>query len=58
MKSEKYYTIEKHFNLWTLWKNVFNGNGCICIGKYTADSKKKCLDWAKEHNIKIGRNKK
>jgi len=47
-----YYTIEKHHGLYTIWKNI-EDHGMGCFGIYTSELKKDCIEYAKEHNLKI-----
>ena len=56
--NNEYYTIEKHNNCYTVWLNQewyelnkWGSGGCL--GLYTADTKKRCLEYCKQHKITI-----
>lgn len=55
--SEKWYTIEKNASGYTIWLNIQsignNMGGGGCLGLFTADTKKQCLEYCKEHKITI-----
>lgn len=55
--NEKWYTIEKGVNGYTVWLNIEtieNGKGGGgCLGIYTGRTKKECIQYCKEHNIKL-----
>ena len=49
------YTIEKHNNLWSVWKTS-DGHGVGFMAIYTPlekNTKKGCQEWCKENGIKI-----
>ena len=54
------YTIEKHYKLWTVWKNV-EQHGLGFVGIYTPlenNTKKACEEWCKSKGIKVERKHK
>lgn len=52
-----FYTIEKINGIWRVWKNVESERG-FCIGQiYTGKSRKDCLNYCKDNNIKTSRKK-
>lgn len=51
------YTLEKHHNLWTIWKTTYD-HGIGFYGIYSDEDKKKCEEWALERGIKLGKHKK
>ena len=58
---EIWYTIEKNNNKWTVWKNTMIWNkthGCGgCKGIFSSTSRKDCIEYCKENNLKVSRAK-
>lgn len=55
MKKKIWYTLEKHHNLWTVWKHHEEGHSVGFWGIFTDETKKKCLEFIKENKIKLGK---
>jgi len=55
MKEKTWYTLEKHHNLWTIWKHHESNHSVGVWGIKTDEDKKACEEYAKEHNIKLGK---
>ena len=60
MKIDIWYTIEKHNNIYTVWRNKEqygekNKGGYGSLGLYSNKSKKKCLEYCKENKIRVER---
>ena len=51
------YTLEKHHNLWTIWKTTYDHGIGFC-GIYSNPDRKKCIEWAKKEGIELGKHKK
>lgn len=55
--NDVWYTIEKNNNGYTVWRNQESiekdKGGGGCLGIYTGRTKKECLQYCKEHNIKL-----
>ena len=51
------YTLEKHHNLWTIWKTTYD-HGIGFSGIYSDEDKKNCKEWAKKRGIELGKHKK
>jgi len=58
---EKWYTIEKTNQGWTVWENTevnygsHGGYGCRKI--FSSPSRQECIDYCKENDLKVSRVK-
>ena len=51
------YTLEKHHNLWTIWRTTYD-HGIGFYGIFSDENPKECKKWAKERGIELGKHKK
>lgn len=58
--NEQWYSIEKNNGEYTIWFNQesyerdkWGGGGCL--GIFTAETIKECIEYCKQHNIKVGK---
>ena len=56
-----WYTLEKANGKWTVWENTETWygthGGCGCRGIYSSTSRKDCIEYCKENNLKVSRKK-
>ena len=55
MKEQKWYTLEKHHGLWTIWKHHEGNHSVLVYGIYTSEFKSQCLQYIKDNKIKLGK---
>ena len=56
-RAKVYYTIEKHNNIWTVWRNAERNNSCGCYGLFSG-ALKECKQYASDNKIRIKGGKK
>ena len=49
-----YYTLERHYDKWVIWKNTYNKLSGGVRGVFRG-SKTECKEYAKNHSIKLKR---